>query len=136
MNEEFKILRVIELSFGVAELRSDEILTFVPNDNFESYTVDVLKDMLATFLQITNNTPHLYFCDNSNIKNPQVSSEAKAYMNDHFHKFALACAMTEDSAITRFAAHTFMYLYKPKIPIKLFKTKNEAISWLKSLDIK
>ena len=65
------------------------------------------------------------------IKN--LPDEAKSFMKKHFHEFATHFAMTENSALIRFVAHSFMYLYKPDITMKLFKTKLEAITWLKSL---
>tara|TARA_B100000809_G_scaffold261472_1_gene310466 strand:+ start:2586 stop:2987 length:402 start_codon:yes stop_codon:yes gene_type:complete len=133
MTKNVDILKSVELDFGTIELRSDDILTFQPNEKFITYTLPVLEEMLITFREVTNGIPHLYFCDNTNIKNPNLSDEAKSFMKKHFHEFATHFAMTENSALIRFVAHSFMYLYKPEIKMKLFKTKLEAITWLKSL---
>ena len=128
------IIKSTKLEFGTVELRSDAVLTFIPNENFTAYSVPVLEKMLVTFKEITNGVPHLYFCDNTQIDNPKITSEGKIFMTDHFHEFATHFAMTEDSAITRFVAPTFIYLYKPKVPIKMFKKKKDAINWLKSIN--
>lgn len=128
------IIKSTKLEFGMVELRSDAVLTFVPNEKFTAYSVPVLEKMLVAFKDITNGVPHLYFCDNTQIDNPNLTSEGKSFMTNHFHEFATHFAMTEDSAINRFVAHTFIYLYKPKVPIKMFKKKEDAINWLKSIN--
>ena len=134
MSNQVKILKSTKLNFGLAELRSDDILTFLPNKNLRAYSLNQLEEMLNTFNTITEGEAYLYYSDNTCL-NPNFSSEAKAFMGEHFHKFAKAFAMTENSAITRFVTHTFIYLNKPKIPIKMFRNKEDAINWLKSLNL-
>lgn len=133
MTENIAILKSIQLEFGLAELRSDNILTFIPNKEVNSYSLNQLKEMLAVFLKITEGKQYPYYSDNTHL-NGTLSSEVKVFMSEHFHDFATAFAMKENSAMTRFVAHTFIYLNRPKIPIKMFKTKEQAIEWLKSLN--
>ncbi|MDB4534805.1 hypothetical protein N9242_08025 [Vicingaceae bacterium] len=131
MDNQVKILKSVELDFGVAELRNDNILTFDPNKNINTYNLKQLKEMLIVFKDITNGTPLPYYSDNSKLSG-SIGSDEKVFMSAHFHEFATAFAMKENSALTRFVAHTFIYLNKPQIPIKMFKTKSDAINWLKS----
>ena len=39
MDNQVKILKSVELDFGVAELRNDNILTFDPNKNINTYNL-------------------------------------------------------------------------------------------------
>ncbi len=133
MNKQVNILKSEQLSFGLAELRSDGILTFIPNKDIETYNIDQLKKMLNIFNIITEGKQYPYYSDNTKLVG-NFTSEAKIFMSNHFHEFANAFAMKENSAVTRFITHTFIYLNKPQIPIKMFKTEKEAINWLKSLN--
>jgi len=132
MINKVNILKSKQLDFGLVELRADNILSFLPNKNVKTYSIKQLEEMLNTFSIITEGQPYLYYSDNTNLS-PNFSSEAKTFMSEHFHKFAKAFAMTENSPLTRFI--TFIYLNKPQIPIKMFKTEENAINWLKSLEI-
>ena len=132
MSEQYSILKTKQLAYGLAELRSDGILTFEPNENTEIYSLEQLKEMLLVFKELTNGIPHLYYSNNNNLVG-RFGSKEKVFMSEHFHEFATAFAMTEKSALTRFVTHSFIYLNKPKVPIKMFKTKATAIEWLKSL---
>lgn len=133
MSDSVKILKSVRLEFGVAELREDNILTFDPADNLGIYNLKQLKEMLVVFKKLTNGKPLPYYSDNTKLSGT-FGSEEKVFMSTYFHEFATAFAMTENSAMTRFLAHSFMYINRPRIPIKMFKTENEAIAWLKSLN--
>lgn len=131
MEKPVEILKSVELDFGVIELRSDNILTFDPNEKLEVYTLDILKVMITEFKTITNGTPRLYLCDNSKI-NSGIGSKEKEFVNKHTHEFATAFAMVENSALIRFLVHSYNHLYKPIVPVKMFKKKEDAIAWLES----
>jgi len=133
MINQVNILKSKQLDFGLAELRSDNVLTFEPNENFNKYTVPVLEIMLTTFNEITEGKPRPYYCDNRKV-DARLSGDEKQFVINHFHEFATSFAMSEDSPITRFAFHTIMYIYKPTLPMKMFKNKEESINWLKSLN--
>ena len=135
MSSQIQILESRTFKYGVIELRSDDILTYVPNKDVKSFTIPQLKLAIDIFLDITNGDPKLYFCDISHFTD-NTSAETKTYMKSTLHLFAKACAVTEQSAFIAYLAHIFLYLYKPEVPAKLFKTKLEAITWLKSLEIK
>lgn len=129
MSENVKILKSKTFDFGIAELRSDNILAFTPNEKMKTYTIPILNEMLTEFRIITEGIPRPYFCDNTKIV-ATLGNEEKKYITEHFHEFASVFAMTENSPITRFVAHTVMYIYKPKVPMKMFKDKESAINWL------
>ena len=127
------IVKSVKLDFGVAELRSDRILTFEPSVEVPVFQISHLKKMIPTFIEMTGGVPYLYYCDNSNFKTI-ADSETKAYFNNHVSEFAIAFAIKENATTTRFMFHLFRHLYRPEIPMGMFKTKEEAIKWLKSLD--
>jgi len=89
--------------------------------------------MLGLLKDITNGVPCPYFSHNVNLTTP-MSTEAKMYIGAHTHEFATALAMTERSAITRFMTHSILYLNKPLVPLKMFKTKESAFDWLLAFD--
>ena len=130
MSETFTILKSVELDYGVAELRSDNILTFEPNHLLKDYTVPILKELLSAFIEITEGKPRLYYCNNSYILS-MLSKEEQDFVNKHFLEFATAFAMLEGSPITRLITNSFISAYKPIIPVKMFKRKEDAITWLK-----
>lgn len=121
-----------ECNVGIISLREDSILTFHPYNHVTTCTIDDLKEMYTIFMEITKGVPHLYFSDNTNIKS--FGTEERIYVGSNFHHFASACAIKEGSAIVRFITHSILYLNKPQIPLKMFKTENEGIEWLKSLN--
>ena len=128
--EKVKILKSEQLSVGKAELRSDGILTFEPDPALmKDYTLSILKEMLDVFTEMTDGTPCPYFCDNRYVLGLFLKEE-KEFMAKHFHEFATVFAMTERSPVTRLIANSFVKIQKPKIEIKMFKEKDDAIAWL------
>lgn len=119
-------------SIGNIILRSDKILMFKPFDGITTCNLEELKEMYAIYMDITKGIPHLYYTDNTNIKN--FGSEERIYISTNFHHFASASAIKENSAVVRFITHSMIYLNRPKIPLKMFKTEEDAVIWLKSLD--
>lgn len=117
---------------GHITLRSDKILTFKPFDDVTTCNLKDLEEMYNIYMDITKGIPHLYYTDNTNIKS--FGTEERLYVSEKFHHFALASAIKENSPIVRFITHSMLYLNKPQIPMKMFKTEKSAINWLKSLD--
>ena len=126
------IIRKEKCSLGYFTLRSDKIIMYKPFDWVETAHVEDLKEQYEICMDITGGVPHLLYSDNSNMKS--FGSEERVYMSSVFHHFASACAIKENSAITRFIIHTALYLNKPQLPLKMFKTETDAINWLKSLN--
>jgi hypothetical protein len=126
------IIRKEKCSIGDIILRSDKILILKPDEDRTTATIEELKEQYEIFMDITNGIPHLFYSDNSNMKS--FGTEERVFVSNNFHHFASACAIKENSAITRYITHSFLYLNKSKVPIKMFKTEETAISWLKSLN--
>lgn len=132
MPNEVTIIKSVPFEYGVIALRSDDIITYVPVDKVEKFTIPQLEIMLIILLDLTKDTgPLPYFSDNRNLK--QLDSEVKNYIIQHMHKFTKAFAMTENSAINRFLTHSFLTFWRPPFPVKMFKTEEEAINWLKKV---
>jgi hypothetical protein len=134
LNNHIQILESRTFKYGVVELRSDDILTYTPNKDVKSFDIPQLKQAVDIFLEFTNGNPKLYFCDMSHFTD-KTSSETDVYMKSTLHLFAKACAATQKSTYVIYLAHVFLHLYKPDVPVKLFKTKPDAIAWLKSINI-
>jgi hypothetical protein len=133
MSDQFHIIKEEECSLGTISLRSDNILTFRPYKHVTEWSVKGLKEMYPIFMNMTEGIPHLYYSDNTNLKN--LGSDERVYITSCFHHFASACAIKENSAFVRFMTSYIQYINKPKIPIKMFKKETDAINWLKSLNL-
>ena len=128
MPKEVTILQSIPFEYGVIELRSDDVMTYEPSEGVTSFTMPQLVEMLDILLKLSDGKPRPYFSNNTNLKS--IASEERIFITNHIHRFASVFAMTENSPITRFITHTMLQLNKPEIPVRMFKTKNEAINWL------
>lgn len=130
MLKEATIIKSIPFKYGEIMLRSDNIIAYYPKTGVKKFTLPHLEQMLAILLDLTKDSgPLPYFSDNRNLM--QLDSDAKNYIIKHMDQFASAFAMTEDSTITRFLTHSLLTFWKPPFPLKMFKTEEEAINWLK-----
>jgi hypothetical protein len=128
MPNKVSIIKSIPFEYGVIELRSDNIITYEPKEGVTNFTIPHLKLMLEILLDLSDGVPKPYFSNNHNLKS--LGSEERLYISKYIHLFASKFAMTENSPMTRFITHTFMQLSRPSIPVKMFKTKEEAYAWL------
>ena len=127
------IIHTEKCNIGTISLRNDNILTFKPFESVSSFNLKDIEEMYGIFIKITKGVPHLYYSEYS--KEIQIDNEVKAFISEKIHHFAKAYAIKESSAMVRFLTLTYVYLNRPKIAIKMFKTEEESITWLKSLDI-
>ena len=124
------IIKQVSIEHGLVELRADDILVFRPDiSTFKEYTIPVLKDLLEVFTEITDGIPRPYMCDNRYITGI-VNKEEQRYIDAHFEKFATEMAMITHSAPVRLIVNSYTKIFKPKVPIQLFKSEEEAIEWL------
>ena len=124
------ILKEQKCSVGIITLRDDRVLTFKPFEDVTTVNLDDVKEMYSIFMELTKGVPHLYYSDNTNLKS--LGREERIYVSTRIQKFASAMAIKENSAIVRFITHTMVHLTNPEISIKMFKTEESAINWLKS----
>ena len=125
------IKRTIELPFGVASLRSDDVLTFKPIDS-KTISVAELQQMLDAFCEITDGERKKYLSDNREYE--FFGFAERKFIGNHLHEFALAAAIIENNPVIRFIGHTINSFFTPKVPMQMFKSEEEALEWLKSGD--
>lgn len=128
--QNIEIIKSVQLDFGTIELRSDDILTFGPAKGITTVNKDQLVIMLENLIEISNGVPKPFITDNRNIKS--FGFEERDYVAKNIHLFATASAILEDSFVIRFITHTIITMFKPQIPMKMFKTKEDAIKWLRT----
>lgn len=128
--QNIEIIKSVQLDFGTIELRSDDILTFEPAKGITTLNKDQLVIMLKNLIEISNGVPKPFITDNRNIKS--FGFEERDYVAKNIHLFATASAILEDSFLIRFITHTIVTMFKPQIPMKMFKTKESALEWLRN----
>lgn len=128
--QNIEIIKSVQLDFGTIELRSDDILTFEPAKGITTVNKDQLVIMLENLIEISNGVPKPFITDNRNVKS--FGFEERDYVAKNIHLFATASAILEDSFVIRFITHTIVTMFKPQIPMKMFKTKESAIEWLRN----
>jgi len=134
MHNTSKNIEIIEsnkMDFGTVELRSDDILTFAPAKGIITLNKLQLEVMLENLIKLSNGKPKPFISDNRTVKS--FGYEERNYVAKNIHLFATASAIIEDSVVIRFITHTIITMFKPQIPLKMFKTKADAVVWLHSL---
>jgi hypothetical protein len=121
-----------KLTFGKAELLKEGILSFTAEPNLQTISLSRLKELLDVFTEITECKPRFFFSDNSNMKS--LGLKERKYIGDNLHLFAAASAVKENSTTIRFIGNAINHLFTPKVPMRMFKPKHEAIEWLKTLE--
>ncbi len=130
-NNPIHIIRKEKCSVGHIMLRSDKILMIKPFEEVIKYNLNDLKEQYEIFMDVTKGVPHLFISDVSNLKN--FGTEERTFVSNTIHHFASACAIVENSTLIRFIVHSSLYIYQASIPLKMFKTEDAAINWLKEL---
>jgi hypothetical protein len=94
-------------------------------------TLENSKPIYALREEISGDTDQ-YFCyDISNLKS--MSKDARIYGEKHGQHKLKASAVVVNSYLTKMIYNLFLSIHTVKIPVKAFKSKGEAISWLKEL---
>lgn len=94
-------------------------------------TLDIIKESIAMRHEISANEKQLWCSDFANLKS--FTKEARDYAEIHGQEFLIGTAVIVNSHITRFILNTFVKLKRAEIPLQAFKSKDDAINWLKSL---
>lgn len=125
--EKMKDIVSKEYSIGTLKICHQGVLELISEK--ESFVLEDYKELVNAIRDISNGKLHPYLTDERG-KQRYMDNQCKKFMNDNLHNYVAACAVIEDSAVIRFLTHTFVAIYRPKVPIRLFKTKSEAKSWL------
>ncbi len=128
----YEILKEREISHGLIQLRSDNILVFRPDvHTFKEYDLEILKELRSNFIEITDGIPRPYMADNRHITGI-INKEEKEYINTYAGDFATKMALLTHSPVMKVMVNTYLAVFKPKVNIKLFKSEEEAVKWLTS----
>lgn len=124
------ILKTVEFDFATFHLMDNGILYFLPFAQTTGLNINQIEETYQAVLLLTENKPiPLYVDMKTHIR---LTSEEKSLVASKLFPCLTACAIKEDNIILRFVVHAFNHLYKPAVPIKMFKTDVEAIEWLKT----
>lgn len=124
-----KIVKTIELDFATMQLRDDGIVEFTGTKDLDGLSIERIEALYVAMITLTENKPSPLFV--ATINHIQLSDEEKNRVTAKLPSCITACAIKEENNMIRFMVHTFNYLYRPASPIKMFKTEEEAIKWLK-----
>lgn len=125
------MINEIKFDGGRVELDKNRVVKFVTEvDKLELNHAENFMQCLAE-----NNFKKniLIIFDAASLKE-STSGDVKKYTAVRLEKHAAGLAVLNNSAITRFLIHTFLAIYRPKVPVRLFATEDQARSWL--LDIR
>ncbi len=89
--------------------------------------IDIARNGLTTRNKITNNKPALIYADCSLLRS--VTSEARSFYSSETGT-TIAMAALAPSGMTRIIGGFFLNFNRPKVPFKLFSTKEKAFAWL------
>ena len=120
--------KVIELDFGSVVLSENGILSFVAAPALETITLAQLETLLGVLVEITEGKPRPFFSNNSQMKS--LGHKERKYIGDNLHLFATASAVKETSTSVRFIGLAINHLFRPKVPMQMFKTEQSAFEWL------
>ena len=94
--------------------------------------IEVARHGLAIRNKITNNKPRLVYADCSMVTN--MTSEARTfYAAESGVKTTFALAALAPSSLTKIIGNFFLNFNRPKMPFKLFSTKDKAFKWLREI---
>lgn len=124
-----EIVDTIVLDFAIVHLRNDGVVVFRANENVLTLSRNDLQQVTEAIIKLTNNKPSPLYVDLYN--HIKLTDDEKNFLVTNLSLAITACAIKEDNIMIRFVIHTFNYLYRPQTPIKMFKTEEEAVVWLK-----
>ncbi|HEV7230839.1 MAG TPA: hypothetical protein VGO45_05900 [Bacteroidia bacterium] len=109
----------------------DSILYVSFNDGAEVDKADV-EDIYSEGLKMSGGKPYMTLSDIRN--NPASTPEARAFAATcDYAKYRLADALLADSSMTTLVANFYIRFNKPKVPTRLFSSKEKAVQWLQEI---
>ena len=129
-NSSSTILKRHKNEMGEICLRTDNILTFIPDGIAKSANIEVMKGDLEKFIEWTEKTgPLPFYTDNRTLK--QMSYEERVYIQAKLPLFASKIAIIVKGGLSSYFYNIMSYLNKPEIPMKAFTDSERAFNWLK-----
>jgi hypothetical protein len=122
------MINEIKFEGGSIELSRSGILKFTTSvDKLELvHAQNLLKSVGSLEM---NSDPLLLLLDAKSLKEG-TSSKVKSLTVNKLEGHVGAMAVLKNSPISRFLIHTFLAMYQPKIPIKMFEDESKAREWL------
>ena len=114
---------------GIISLRNDGIITFEPKKGKTTHTLEAMKFELDIFQKWAGDNKLGFISDNRNLK--RFDSDVRVYAQQHLHLFCNKFALIISSGISSFLTNMFIYINKPKVPVRAFTSREEAINWIK-----
>jgi hypothetical protein len=117
---------------GIISLRKDGIITFEPKKGKTAHTIEAMCYEIEIFKIWAGDKKLPFLSDNRNLKN--FENDIRVYAQNNLPIFCNRFALIVNSGISSFLTNMFIYINKSGVPTKAFKTKEEAIKWLNSLN--
>jgi hypothetical protein len=125
--EIFTVVKV--LPSGTIYKRTDGILVLRQAIGKDTLTVSEIEEQVKVIFEIQKGkcSPFLSVAD----KLVKLDNKEKMLIISCLPKFANKAALVTDNLLVRFIFNTFLSLYRPSIPGKIFNSESDAIIWLK-----
>jgi hypothetical protein len=125
--EDYITIRSIES--GTIYKRTDGILILRQLPDRDTVTLKELQDQLVVFLAIQNGelSPLIVVVD----RLAKLENEEKMFLSSTVTQFANKICIVTDTPLPTFIFNIFLFLTRPSIPAKIFKTEKEALKWAK-----
>ena len=94
-------------------------------------TLESAKSIIALRHEISNNQKQYWCYHFTGVKS--YPKEVRDYADIHGQEYLHATAAIVTSHVTRFILNTFLKLKTPLIPLQAFKTREDAVAWLKKI---
>jgi hypothetical protein len=95
--------------------------------------IDVAKECVTLRLAASGERYFPTLIDATTLKS--VTKEARDYFgSDEGSRQILASALIINSVVGKFITNFFLQINKPKVPIRVFTDKKDAVSWLRQFE--
>jgi hypothetical protein len=91
-------------------------------------TAENARDLIHLRHQISRSKKQYWCIDLKGVKS--YTNEAHEYADKHGQEFLYACATVTHSHIAKFITNFFLVVKRPKVPLKVFTHKEDAMRWL------
>jgi hypothetical protein len=93
--------------------------------------LDAAKGSVAARLSAAGDKDYLCLIDSRKVNS--ITKEARDYLaSDDGSKHIIASALVLDSKVGKLLGNFFLQINKPKVPLRLFTNRNDALEWLNS----